>query len=340
PFDADNLDLLADAVPIAENVTFLSNYSRSFCTVSPDGKLLYRTGESRSGSRVMVFDSTGRVVDSVGDWIRQYNVQLSPDERFLAVSTLDESSGSGQVDVWIHDLSRRIKRRVTFDSLDNTTPVWSPDGESFAFVTIGGDSTTLAIGAANGIGAPRVIFTSRERMFVDDWSADGRYIFVNRSFATNEIWVAPLDTTEEPFNVCGSGQEFGWPALSPDGRWLAFMSLESGEEEVYVIPFPTGNGKWQVSLNEGDRPRWSADGKRLYYLDNNETINVAEVDGSGVAFKVGDVHPLFSIRGARPGNVYDVNADGSLFYVNQLPADAQRSVPLTLVQNWDAALTR
>jgi dipeptidyl aminopeptidase/acylaminoacyl peptidase len=127
------------------------------------------------------------------------------------------------------------------------------------------------------------------------------------------------------------------PQISPDGRWVAFGSQETGKEEVYVAPFPERGTKWQVSTREGDRPRWRPDGQAIYYLDNSDTINVAEVDGSGVGFKVGAVAPLFEVRGSRPGPIYDVMPDGSGFLVNERLVDLDLS-RMVLVQNWPGIL--
>ncbi len=128
------------------------------------------------------------------------------------------------------------------------------------------------------------------------------------------------------------------PNFSPDGRWIAYSSPGSGTSSVFVRPVD-GEGKWQVSIREGDRPRWSPDGGKIIYLDNADTLNEAEVDGSGTAFQVGMVRPLFEIQAYRPGTVYDVMPDGSGFLINERLIDMEMS-RVVLVQNWPGALAQ
>lgn len=338
PFDPDKLELTGDAQPIAEDVSFIGTFSRSLFTLSPDGKMIFRTGEFRTGSRIIVFDSTGQALDTIGDWDEQYTTRLSPDGQFLATDIADQGGSNNVVDIWIHDIARGIKRRMTFDSLDCLTPAWAPDGESFAYVKQTDDSTLVLVKSASGMGESRRIFALEENMFINSWSVDGRFLFTIKQANNVEIWAIPLDTAQQAYRVIESAYNTAQATLSADGRWLAFTSEESGNSEVYVTPFPSLSGKWQVSINDGDRPHWTADGKRIFYLDDNDFINVAEVDGSGSTFRAGAVRKLFKVRGSRPGSVYDINADGTRFYVNQMPSGANESEPLVMIQNWDAAL--
>ncbi len=337
PFDLDKLALVGDGQPIAENVSFVDNYSRSLFTLSPDGKIIFRTGELQLGSMITVFDSSGLALDSIGDWETQYTISLSPDERYVA-GEID--SQSGWSNIWIHDISRGIKRRMTFDSLNSFTPVWSPDGESIAYITQTGDSTIIYRRSADGMGDATHLFASKENMFLSSWSADGKYLFAAKRSNPDAAWILPLDSIEKSRRIFDLASANVAPVLSADGRWLAFTSDESGNPEVYVTSFPAVSGKWQVSINNGDKPKWSADGKRLYYLDDKGVINVAEVGGSGSSFHPGAVRALFKISGEQLGNTFAINSDGTKFYVNQLPSGSNKKVePMTMILNWDALLT-
>ncbi len=337
PFDPAKLELIGDGQPIAENVSYVDNYSRSLFTLSSDGKMILRTGQLQLGSMITVFDSSGLVLDSIGEWETMYTMFLSPNERYLACEISDQSSTA--TDIWIHDIIRGIKRRMTFDSLNSYTPVWSPDGESLAYVTQTGDSTIVYMKSSSGMGEATRLLASKENMFLSSWSADGKYLFAVKNSDLSVAWIIPLDSIEKSRRIFDLASDNSDAVLSADGRWLAFTSEESGNPEVYVTSFPALSGKWQVSINDGDRPRWSADGKRLYYLDNNDVINVAEVDDSGSSFLPGAVRKLFKISGSRPGNVYSMNSDGTKFYVNQLPSGSNTVEPLVMIQNWDAALS-
>ena len=168
------------------------------------------------------------------------------------------------------------------------------------------------------------------------WTADEKYIIAQAFDAkTNgDIWVIPADGSSPPFAYLKS--EFGevLGRVSPDGRWMAYFSDESGKGEVYVSQFPKPLGKWQVSNHEGGRPRWSRDGKKIFYTDNDDFVCEAEVNASGTAFAVGQIRRLFKINGARPGLIYDVFGNGERFIVNQNPETSEARTYLNLVQNW------
>ena len=129
-----------------------------------------------------------------------------------------------------------------------------------------------------------------------------------------------------------------WDAhFSPDGRWIAFCSDESSREEVYVAPFPGPGGKWQISTREGDRPRWSPDGRRIFYLDNSDKLCVVEVEGSGQSLNAGRMQELFQISAFRPGNIYQLMGDGERVLVNERLSDMEASM-IVVVQNWSQSL--
>jgi hypothetical protein len=151
-------------------------------------------------------------------------------------------------------------------------------------------------------------------------------------------WIVPVDGSQQPYRYNSSAFTEGWMEVSPDGRWIAYMSTESGDEQLYVATFPEFKGKWQVSTDNGDRPRWRADGKELFYLDRDDNIMVAEVDGSGSTFRVGKISTLFKIDAARPGNIYDVWGDGQRFIVNTSRSTGSES-NITLVQNWPGEIS-
>jgi Tol biopolymer transport system component len=151
--------------------------------------------------------------------------------------------------------------------------------------------------------------------------------------------IVPISGDEEPFPVMQTSFNEWEPTFSPDGRWIAFTSDESGKEEIYVAPFPGPGGKWQVSLSEGDRARWRPDGKAIYYLDNTDRINVAEVEARGDAMRIGQVTPLFLITPSRPGSIYSLMDGGNRLLVNERNRNLERS-SIVLVQNWSREIGR
>jgi Tol biopolymer transport system component len=337
PFDPEALALTGDAFPIVEGISHNEGWSRGIFSVSRNGYMAYQTGEFESASQMVFLDRAGQRTDSIAEQLRYYEASYSPDERFLAVDILDEASND--IDVWILDLERDIRTRFTFEAGFDFAPIWSPDGSEIAFSSSRNQGSGIYIKPSDGNGEAYRVFESDVQADLADWSADGRYlvVVVENPATAHDIWIVPLygDSTGRLF----ADSEFDetWPTISPDGRWLAYSSNESGTEEVYVTTFPDPGPKWQVSNDEGDRPHWRADGQELFYLDNRDRIVSAEVDGSGSSFKVGSVEVLFQTQPRRPGWIYDVTADGQTFIVNTSLVQGRVS-PVTLVTNWSAEL--
>ena len=153
------------------------------------------------------------------------------------------------------------------------------------------------------------------------------------------IMIVPAGGDEEPFPFMTTDFNEWEPRFSPDGRWVSFTSNESSVEEVYLAPFPGPGGKWQVSVQEGDRGTWRQDGKAIFYLDNQDRINFASVEATGNAVKVGRVETLFAVTAARPGNIFSLMDDGRKILVNERNAVGDESI-IILVQNWSREIGR
>lgn len=337
PFDPSSRELTGDAVPLAEKVSMNARYSRAIFSVSQIGTLAYQTGQFQAGSQLTVFDRAGRILDTIGDRKTMYIPRYSPDENRVVVDILDEASGN--LDVWIYDVQRRIRTRLTFDSTMSIGPCWSPDGKRIAFTTDRDSIWATYIKDASGARPARRVANQPNDAYVLDWSPDGRYLsyLLPDSSGNSDIGVLELDRdsvirrlTETPFNEIPGD-------FSSDGRWLAYTSNESGENEVYVVPFPNFAGKWQISVSGGGYPLWGADDSELYYIDESDRMMVVQVDGSGSSFTVGDVQPLFEARGFRTGALYDVSRDGQRFLFNLVQGSMER-VSLSLVLNWPEEL--
>jgi hypothetical protein len=146
-------------------------------------------------------------------------------------------------------------------------------------------------------------------------------------------------SNDEPYSVINSSFEEYEGVFSPDGRWIAYTSEETGTEQIYVTPFPGPGSKWQISITDGDRPQWSKTGKEIFFLDNEDQIMVAEVDGSDNSFRVGNVKSLFKVVGSRPGSVFDIAGDGQKFISNETPITTSDS-KVVLVKNWNLELEK
>ena len=251
-------------------------------------------------------------------------------------------------DIWIHDLTRAgLRTRLTFDAGEDWRSVWSPESRSVVYSAGRPSPLSLYRKAADGSGAEERLLGGGGNKYVSSWSADGRFLLYGTgaggSPTSTDIWVLPLTGERKPVAFVQTPFSEGIGRFSPDGRWVAYNSNESGRLEVHVVPFPMAGGKWQVSTGGGEQPRWRRDGKELFYLNDN-VVMAAEVNGTGSAFQVGAARRLFEIRrrtgssrGFGIGGAYDVTPDGQRFLVNAVEQPALLP-PLTVITNWAATL--
>ena len=341
-FDAAALALTGDAIPLAEQVLINSQSSLSMFSVSQNGVLTYHAGTEATGSsKLLWFDRTGKQIAQTGAMDNYYEARISPDGKKVVATV-----ASGPVNnIWVFDVARGIKTRLTFDSNFNVQPAWSFDGKAVAFLSVRAEKAHLYEAPADGTGkeAPLVVDDAGENY--PSFSLDGRYLIFGRFTMTagsrQEIWAVPLFGVRKPFPILQNQQSnVSLPALSPDAKWLAYVSAESGQPQVYVVPFPHGAGKWQISTSGGSSPLWRGDGRELFYMSSDNKIMSAEITESGSGPVIGSVHALFQ---ANPNTElpmsYDVTADGRRFLITTA-ATPQTAEPMTLVVNWPALLKK
>ncbi|MFQ5926104.1 MAG: protein kinase [Terriglobia bacterium] len=349
PFDAGRRELTGDAFPIAENIQFAPGFNEAVFSVSENGILAYQTGAAQGGSQLLWFDRSGKQIGSVGEPAIQFVPRLSPDGRRAAVTIFDPQAGNW--DLWLYDLARGLRTRFTFAPSFDGGALWSPDGTHIVFSADRKGQFDLYQKAASGAGSEAVLLESEGAKFAASWSSDGRFIAYDhndpKGKTKTDLWVLPLSGDRTPVAFRQTEFDETWAQFSPDGRWLAYVSDESGRKEVYVAPFQVGpegepslgqGGKWQVSTAGGDRVRWNRNGKELFYLAPDNKLMVAQVETKGSSFEVGTVRPLFETRPVGQLDwVYDVSRDGQRFLVNTIVAE-QATAPITLVVNWTADL--
>jgi serine/threonine protein kinase len=345
-FDVREAVLSGDPFPVGERLFFAGDYSHADFSVSENGTLVYRAGWGDAGNRLLWYDRQGRILDTVGDPALYRDCRLSPDGQYLAVGlTADVSSRSS--DVWVYDLNRNIRTRLTFPPGVNDSPVWSPDGSYVYFGSARSKmKSDLYWKPANGAGEERLLLTSDQDKYVTDCAPDGRHLVfytVRAGGAGCDLWTAPLAeggtkvaSESMPFQQTGLGG--GDARFSPDGRWLAYWS-GAAQGQIYVCPFPGPGGKWQVSSEPGDYPCWRRDGKELFYLTENNILMAVDVDGTGSSFEAGRPRPLFQVQNVGSLSAispYDVTADGQRFIV--ITGEAGQTSTINVVVNWDAEL--
>ena len=335
-FDPKTLSLSGDAAPIAENVQDDPGFFNAVFSVSQQGTLAYQEAGGTIGlSEVAWIDRSGKKIGTLGDPADYYDPRISPDGRRVAVVIGDPG------DIWIYDVARPARTRLTFAPGSDNAPTWSPDGRRVAFSSQRSGSGDLYVRAASGTGADELLSSSKVVKVANSWFPDGRYLvytaFPDAPGSKADLWLLSVaDRKASPLVRTEFDEVAG--AFSSDGRWLAYASNESGRFEIYVKTFPELGGNWQVSTAGGIEPRWRRDGKELFYLTTDGKVMAVEVH-TDAAFEVSTPQALFvtPFKNAS-GWRYDVTPDGQRFLVNR-PVDEESS-PITLVQNWTTLLKR
>jgi Tol biopolymer transport system component/DNA-binding winged helix-turn-helix (wHTH) protein len=348
-FEAKKLELMGDPLPVADELEAVTSITGTGAigaafSLSDTGMLAYHQGRGLGMSELVWLDRNGRRLSTVGDPADYTNPTLSPDEKKLAVGRRDPESKTR--DIWIFDLERGASSRFTFDPADDLNPTWSPDGNRIAFTSDRRGHRDIYQKPAGGAGQDELLIeaTKGDQLAIDDWSGDGKTVLFNTTgegYRSGKVWMLPLDGNRKPSLVIESRFETTNARLSPDGRWIAYSSRESGNSELYVQNFPPSGSKWQISTNGGDEPQWRRDGKELFYLAGDNRLMAVDVKTESSDFQAGVPKPLFELHRtpARRRNHYVVAANGQRFLA-ALPLDETTSSHITVVTNWMAGMKR
>jgi len=319
-------------------------------SASENGILLYQLGKEFNRHSILLFDRTGKRLKTIGESSAGSGPRFSPDAKALLYDLA--SPNTGKLDLWLIDISSSNRTRLTTDALNLAAhfAVWSPDGTQTAFTSLGTGAPGIWIKSINRITPDQERWEGREDNFIaaTNWTADGKYlVLTERPSRTGVSRISLLSVVgkegPEPLlefrdtNV-SNGQ------VSPDGRWIAYVSTESGRNEVYISSFPKATGKMQVSVAGGLNPLWRGDSKELYYLAET-TLMAAELKDSGGSLQVGQVRSLFDTPQGRyltatlGLNLFSVTADGNRFVMDSLLTE-ESAAPLNLVTNWTAEVKK
>ena len=340
PFDAAKGTLSGEAVPLAEDLLVVTGAALSVFSTSANGVLAYLTGKAEIATSLEWRDREGKVLGTLGQPAVQRVAQLSPDGRLVAAQVNDVSIGTH--DLWIYDVARGLRTRFTFDPGEDVLPVWAPDSRTVYFASNAKGTAAVYRKAVEGAGEVELVFGSEDALQPTSVSPDGKILLANRSSSTtasrSDILLLPLEPKGEarPFRAT----EFSEAAatFSPDGKWVAYTSQESGEFEIFVTPFPGPGRRWQVSPRSGVYPQWRADGRELVWIQMDGQLASAEVSAEGDTFRVGTVSPLFRLVAPTPGGAtFSLAPDGKRFLVAPQAVQKPGSL-LTLVLGWPAAI--
>ena len=364
-FDIGRLVLTGDATPVAEQVAV--GVSKPALSASAAGPIAYRIGSASAQTQFVWFDRSGKEIERVGnrDNATAANPSLSPDGGRVALTR----TVNGNNDIWLLELARGVLSRFTFDPANEQRPIWSPDGARIMFNSSRKGVFDLYVKSASGTGNEELILATPEAKTPLDWSRDGRYLLYrsNGPKTAYDIWALPMSGAGEAQGRQAAAVNNASPAgrsqqgnsgdrkpipllrtnfdereaeFSPDGKWIAYQSNESGRFEIYIQPFPGLGRKWQISTNGGAQVRWRPDGKELFYVGLDDRLMAFPIrfSSDGQSIESGTPIPLFvtHIGGALPGTnrqQYMVSRDGERFLMNVLTTQAD-TAPISLILNW------
>ncbi len=336
-FDSRRLLFSGESFPVEGNDG--KNSSSTGITASQNGILAFETVPSTGQDQMVWFSRKGEKLGTVGPPDFYEAPIISPDGIKLAVALVKPTAGVG--DIWVYDLKRGAASRLTFSGT-NIDPLWSPDGKRIFFASNRTGPQGIYSKTADGLGPTQSVYQlSQQPMWIDSISQDGRYAMCFSSAPTASVWLLPLfgERTPSPF-VQGNSFAASRPRISPDDRYVAYNSDETGGEEIYVQTFPQHSGKWQISTSGGSDPMWRADGKELFYLSPNNQLMAVPISADSKGFQAGVPQPLFQAQLVNwiVRNLYTVSPDGQRFLM-LVPAGETKPSAISVVVNWPDLLT-
>jgi Tol biopolymer transport system component len=340
-FDTSTATVSGSTTVVANVVGFQPSTYWVAITVAQNGTLIYNTGVGAALSALTWTDRAGKELSRIGDAAIMANPALSPDGSRIALDISDQKANN--VDLWIESASGGGNSRFTFDPSEEVVGVWSRDGRMLAYRMADASGASLFLKAASGLERERKRFTVPKAMddiFPNSWSLDDRRLLCTHQTASGYfLELMPVAGGEPTRFLTSKGSEANGQ-ISPDGKWAAYASDESGNWEVYVTSFPGAAGKWQVSRGGGTEPRWRGDGKEIFYIAPSGMLMAVPVNGQ-TTFATGTPAPLFQIHGRAPISstdvfTYDVAKDGKRFLVNRY-VKPEHVPPLTILLNAPAS---
>jgi eukaryotic-like serine/threonine-protein kinase len=342
PFNPRSFEITGVAKPLAEHVAINPTTNHPVFSASDNGMLVYQTGNLQGGWHLFWFTRDGKPTGSVADLSPYFYPSISPYGTRLATSMIN---GQGTGDIWIFDLLRGTKTRLTFGPAIQRYPIWTPDGKTIFFGSNRRGGMHIYTKASDGTGPEQALFEGDDGFeYPESVSPDQRFLVSMRVATDNrtatDIIALPLSGERKPFFIVQNAFNNMQPRVSPDGKWMAYSSNESGRFEVYVTGFPGGGAKWQVSTGGGSFSHWRRDGRELFWLDAADNMMAVVMNTSGATVRMGTPQVLFHAGAVQTQQgPYAVTADGKKFLINTGEVKEENQ-PFTLVQNWPAEIEK
>jgi len=340
-FDPDNLQLTGEAMPITENIQYFDVRISATFAVSRNGKLIF-LGENQNNNLTVLLDKNGVEIKKLFDGAPRFLTSFSPDGRKIAYDLYDANEKN--IDVWTFDINRNVSTRLTFQKDGDIAPKWTPDGKQITYSSNEGGIFNSYIKNADGSGSATLLFKSTFNKVVTDISSDGNYLLFSaiNSVSNKSGWdilLMPKNEDKKPVEILATNFNERSPSFSPNVKWIAYQSNESGKDQIYVIPFNSNNieanasGKWQISVDNGLNPKWMNNGKSVYFFTTDNKILAVDVNENGSSLSPGQPYVIF-----KPGNMNilrlgDINKAGTEI-IATIPNGQSVQSPITLVSNW------
>jgi Tol biopolymer transport system component len=339
PFDTARLAITGDAVPIAENLQYSSFRNRAIFSVSREGVLVFQGGAESNG-RFAILDESGAQVE-VLDFKNPGGGRFSNDGTRLALGSRDDQARVA--DLWIRDIASGRDSRFTFDPSVDRNPLWSPGDDSLVFSSTRNRRADLYIKHTNGTDAEQLLLASDRDKLATDWTRDGKMLAFQTSGDPRtkiDLWLLPITGDRKPVAFLQTEFREASGSFSPDGRWIAYMSDETGRWEIYVRAVDGSAGKWQISIDGGGGPVWSSDGRRIFFQSIDRKLMAAAVRTPNATVVVDSIRTLFDFDSRSViGNLQDVSRDGRRILA-VIGSSRQTTPPITMVVNWDEELKK
>src|ERR1700723_2361437 len=346
--DAGKQAVVGDSQLVTDQVGFQPSVYWGAFSVAENGTIVYNKTVGAALSVLTWYDRAGKELGRLGDAGVLSNPALSPDDSRLVVDVADTKANN--INIWLNDLKRGTDSRFTFDTSEDVGGIWSRDGALVAYRSLQSSDTNVFVKPTQGLQPARSIISLKERSQATDdlnpnsWSLDDKELLCTLQPASGGTQLVLVSTSGDkmtPFLTSKASESNGM--ISPDGKWVAYASNESGDWEIYVTTFPTAAGKWQVSRGGGTEPRWRGDGKEIFYIGAGSTLTAVPVSSAGT-FAAGNPTPLFRTQlraqvSSTDQFSYDATTDGQRFLVNRYAKPAQVA-PLHIILNATAAVTK
>ncbi len=336
-FDESSLSLSGDAMSVAEGVINDPGFSLGVFSASQNGILAYQTGVGLAGARMHIVDRQGKVQKVLGDVIEHFWPRISPDGRRIILGIFEPKSRTQNL--WMYDLSRESRTRFTSGLSGDINPVWSPSGDKIAYAATNAGLFSIHVRTVKGGGDDVVLLRSDDPIVPTDWSPDGSALCLQQIGEGGQADVSILTLSGEQKNwpFVNTVYHEGMGRFSPDGKWIAYHSNETGQSEIYLRPFPGPGTALKISTSGGSNPAWRRDGRELYFVSGDNKTMAAEIREARSSLQVGTIQELFS----RTPIMSDCEpfSDGKSFIVNRL-IEPKETDPVTIVVNWTERLNK